>query len=454
MNKRTIELNSAVLLLLIAASIFIIHFLFFRHSFPPVNIDEASFFSPAQSFANRGILASDIHKSFLPGSAEHTYWMPPLYIVLLGGFLKIFGDTVLAAKILSLVLSCGSALALSSLTKDKYGKAIAAGLFLICPFIIITSAFIRVEALAIFITVLAIVAVKKSWSPFWLGIIAGLALMTHPLMLACGAALALTAVRRGFKPFCLFCGAFLITVSPYIWYIFQDVALFKEQMGLQFLRKAKAKITDLKPAYLLQSVPLALLAIFCFYKIKREKELRLFLVTALLLSLAIVLKSNEFNYQVYLIPYVVAAAVLAIKAKRELPVYRYGLPLLLYGFFAVILVSKLAKYHFRTDSQYDEMTGYLAKNKSWNGRHIYVTGGPDISTYLLMNGQDVERQIPVPLAANSHWFDKYDYVVSVTDNENTENAASADTLVPWRTWKKVSFSTSQGAHSMFLFQKQ
>jgi hypothetical protein len=454
MNTRTTGLTIAVIFLVVSIVIFLVHFLFFRHSFPPINIDEGSFFSPAQSLSNKGIMASDIHKSFLPGSAVYTYWMPPLYILLLGGVFEIFGSTVIIAKLVSLLLTCGSALLLSSFAKDRYEKICAAALFLICPFIIITSAFIRVEALAIFLTVMAVIAVRKGWPVYVLGIIAALGIMTHPLMLACGAGLGLTALRRGFKPFVFFTLAFLVTIAPYIWYILQDVELFKEQMTLQFLRKSKAKFLDLKLPYVIQSVPLTLLTLFCLYKTKAPKELRAFLAVSSILALAVVLKSNEFNYQVYLVPYAVAAVVLLLEEKKDTKIYRFGLPLAVYFFFAVVLISKAAKYHFRTDAGYVEMTSYLDNHTSWKGKQVYETGGPDVSTHLFMKGQVVERQIPVPMQLPSNWFDKYDYVIDIKDN--AENVSVGDSLSaqPWEGWKKDSFTTSNGAFTILQYSEK
>jgi len=454
MNNRTTELRIAYLLLLVSAVCFIVHFLFFRHSFPPVNIDEASFFSPAQSLSKKGVLASDIHKSFLPGSATYTFWMPPLYILLLGGVFEVFGSTVIMAKILSLALSIASVVMLLSLAKNKFEKIAAAALFLLCPFIIITSAFIRVEALAIFLTVLAIVAVNKKWSVLLLGVIAGLSVMTHPLMLACGAGLGLTALRRGFKPLIFFTLSFLIIISPYIWYIMQDVELFKDQMSLQFLRKSKAKLFDVKPMYLLQSVPMVLLALFCLYKVKVANEFRLFLAFSIVLALAIVLKSNEFNYQVYLVPYVIAAVVLAMQERKELKLFRWGIPFLLYGFFAVVLLSKLMKYQFRTDASYKELVANLESDKSWNGKHIYETGGPDVATHLLMREQDVERGIPVPMELPQDWFTKYDYVIDVKENISSgDNSNETDTMRPWINWKQTSFTTSDSAYTLTRYNR-
>jgi len=163
-KKQSLEVIVSVCLFVVAVLCFVVHFLFFRYSFPPVNVDEGSFFSPAYSFANHGRLSSDIHQSFLPGSAKYTYWMPPLYLVVLGSFLKMWGATVLNAKLLSFLFTGLSAYLISTLVADRFPKIILGGLLLICPFVIITSAFIRVEALAILLIVLSIVAVKFKWS--------------------------------------------------------------------------------------------------------------------------------------------------------------------------------------------------------------------------------------------------------------------------------------------------
>lgn len=447
------ETTLAFALLALAIAVTVVHFLFFRNSFPPINTDEASFFSPAQSFASKGNLASDVHKSFLPGAGTYTYWMPPLYIVLLGIFFKIFGSTVMAAKVLSILLTCGSALLLASLAKGAYGKISSAALFLICPFVIITSAFIRVEALAIFLTALAIVAVRREWSAWALGVVAALGIMTHPLMLACAAGLGLTSLRKGFKPVLFFALGFALAISPYVWYILQDVNLFKEQMTLQFLRKANAKLLNLKAMYLLQSVPMVLLSLFCLYKTKALNEYRLFLTVSMLLALVIVLRSNEFNYQVYLVPYTVAAVALAMEKRSEAPLFRLAIPLFLFGFFGVLLFSKLVKYKFRTDADFNQLITQLDRNPTWKGKAIFVGGGPDISTHLLMNGENVERQVPVPQPLAPAWFNKYNCVIEVRENGG-ENVYEEDGKPrPWRAWTASVFTTADSAYTLTQYRR-
>ncbi len=457
MKRKTYsETNISFVFLSISILCFIIHFLFYKFSFPPINTDEASFFSPSYSFAKTGILASNIHQSFLPGANKFTYWMPPFYLVLLGTILKLSGATVFNAKILSAVLTCCSAMLISVISKDKFTKICAASLLLICPFIILTSAFIRVEALAILLIVAAITAVKNNSSNYLLGILAGLCVMTHPLLLACCAALALIAARSGLKSFIIFSIVALITISPYIFYILKDVDLFKLQMALQFSRKAQAKITDLKLLYLLQSVPIALVALFCLYKLKQAKELKLFLSAGVILSLIIILKSNEFNYQVYLVPYVIASIGLIMDENKNLLLYRYYMPICLYGFFSVLLIFKFMKYDYLNDKPYKEMISYLNTNRNWKNKNIYAIGGTDVCNFFIVNNQNIERPIPIAISKNTNWFDKYNYVLEVVYNKSKDRNAEENNKEPkpWLEWRnKEVFTTTDGKYSLHLFIK-
>jgi hypothetical protein len=227
-------------------------------------------------------------------------------------------------------------------------------------------------------------------------------------------------------------------------------------MALQLARKARSTFVDLKPMYLLQSVPLVLLAVFCITKAKTAaKELRLFLAVSSLLALAIVLRSNEFNYQVYLVPYSLAALLLVMEQKHEVALFRWVTPLLLYGFFAAVLLSKLVKYNFRADGDFNELISHLDAAPLWKGKAIFVAGGPDISTYLMMKGEAVERQVPVPQAVAPAWFDKYNHVIEVRENGVEENKfEEPDKPRPWRTWKASAYTTMDSAYTITQYARQ
>jgi hypothetical protein len=282
-----------------------------------------------------------------------------------------------------------------------------------------------------------------------MGILAGLGAMTHPLVLSCAAALALYNLRKGLKPLLVFGIAALITVSPYIYYILQDLSSFQDQMAAQMARKIGRDLGSIKAEYLLQTIPSAVLALLLLFRSRMEKELRIFLATGLVLAVLIIIKSMEFNYHVYAIPYVLAALGLSMEEYRTKNLYRYYLPVFFMGLFTVFLFSKASKYEYRDDSTYNQLITYLAQQRGWEGKSIYVTGDPDVSIFFLMHGQQVERQNAVAAGEKGDWFRKFNVVVSVVENDR-ETYRQAD--YAWAQWKPTGrFTTSDGVYTLLLF---
>jgi hypothetical protein len=339
-----------------------------------------------------------------------------------------------------------SAALVFSLSKDRYVRLILVSLLLICPFIIIVSARIRMEALSILLISLSIVSVKRQWPAYITGIIAGLGAMTHPLVYACCAGLALYNLRRGWKPFLLFGITALLVVSPYLYYILQSFEFYKIQMDLQLVRKASTKLTDLKLDYIIQLVPMSLAGFAFLYFTKKEREFRIFLGASLALTVFITLKSSEFNYQVNAVPYILAATGLFLEERKE-RLYRLAVPVLLFTFFLALLGLKARKYNFQTDAEHKQLIGYLSTNKSWEGKRIFVTGDYDVSTHFILNHQNVERKNAVAAIVSNGWTEKYDYVVAVV--EKGKEKQLEDGLF-WRTWdQQTSFTTSNGNYTLY-----
>jgi hypothetical protein len=445
---RTPEGVTAVVFFLIAIISFAVHFAFFRHSFPVNNIDEATFLSPAYNLAVHGTFSTDIHASFLPGADTYTYWMPPLYMFLLGGVLKIFGVSILNAKLFSYLLTLCSAFLLSLLTKDRYVRTILVSLFLICPFIIIISARIRMEALAIVLICLSILAVKRQWPVHLTGALAGLAALTHPMALPCCAAMAFFSLRRGFRPLMIFSMAALVVILPYVFYVLEDFALFKEQMNIQYARKAAATLNKLKLEYILQFVPTSLAALVFLFLCKREREFRIFLSISLILTVILILRSNEFNYQVYTIPYLIAAIGLFLEERSEI-LYRRAVPAFFFIFFVGMLILKADKNNnFQRDNIYYQLTGYLNKHKNWSGKTIYVTGPYDLSTYLMVKHQKVER-VNVVNKASPGWHEKFNYVIAIVEKKGPKKSQKKGYEF-WKHWEhQKAFTTSDGRYTLY-----
>lgn len=449
----TIALPIAATFFLIAVGFFLAHLLSFRFSMPPQSTDEGSFFSPAQDLAENGSFASPVHADFLPGASRYTYWMPPLFMLVLAGVFKVFGATVLNAKLLTFVLVSISAFLITRLSNDLYTKISLAGLYLVCPYIITASAFIRMEGLALLLVTITILAVKFQARAHWMGILAGLMTLTHPMLMACSVALAIHVLRRNFRSFLIFGFVALALLSPYVLYVLQDPAVYKAQMDLQLARKAGKRLSDLKPDYVLQSLPISLIALFVLYKLRKATELRLFLAIALILTLALVLKSSEFNYQVYVMPFVIAAAGLAMDEYEDNPIYRFVLPLFIYGVFTVLLVARMAKYKFRTDKPYKEIATYLDGHRGWEGKNIFVDGKVGITTFLMENHQKVVARNAVANIINENAIQQYNYVIEITDNLNKEGDHPIREA-PWRNWtNKDAYTTTDGTLTLHIFDR-
>jgi hypothetical protein len=211
-------------------------------------------------------------------------------------------------------------------------------------------------------------------------------------------------------------------------------------------------LSKLNLEYILQFVPTSMVALMFLYLSKKERELRNFLYISLPLTVILILKSNEFNYQVYTIPYLLAAVGLFLEEKKE-KLYRLGVPTLFFTFFMIMLILKGDKNNnFQDDSTYYQLTGYLSKNKDWLGKTIFVKGSYDMSTYFLVNHQKVET-INVVNEASPGWYKKFNYVIHVIKNKDGRKHWMAEDEF-WKDWQhKRSFTTSDGRYSLYVAVK-
>jgi hypothetical protein len=193
-------------------------------------------------------------------------------------------------------------------------------------------------------------------------------------------------------------------------------------------------------------------ALMFLYLSKKEQELRIFLYISLTLTVILILKSNEFNYQVYTIPCLLAAVGLFLEEKKE-KLYRLVVPTLFFTFFLIMLVLKGDKNNnFQDDSTYYQLTGYLSENNGWFGKTIFVTGSYDMSTYFLVNHQKVER-INVVNESSPDWYKKFDYVIRVVEKKSGKKQWMGKNQF-WKDWQQQrSFTTSDGRYTLYTARK-
>lgn len=89
---------------------------------PLVWSDEAIYMDLAHNLIHEGRLGVDLWQGLLPGVEQYAGWNPPLYFLLLSGWLGITGFSLLALRGLSLLLWFISLYAVSKFTRKLWGK--------------------------------------------------------------------------------------------------------------------------------------------------------------------------------------------------------------------------------------------------------------------------------------------------------------------------------------------
>ncbi|QKZ11180.1 glycosyltransferase family 39 protein [Spirosoma sp. KUDC1026] len=439
----------------LSVSLYVIHFLKFRFSFPLITPDEASFLSPAYDLAHKGVFSTSIHSQFLPGAAQYTYWMPPLFMLVLAGYSQIIGFSFLKAKLFAFVCFLVAGLLLSRVAKNKSTKLWTLSLWFCCPFVLMASTTIRMESVGILVTCLTIYCLRKECSAIILGVLTGSTILIHPIFLACGAAISLVVLlRKDWRQLALFGLAVLVIISPYLWYISQDISVFGEQMQLQFHRKASKPLVTIETSYLIQFVPISLLAFWLLFRLKARSELRTFLIFGLLFVDILVLKSQEFNYHLNVVPYVIASLALYVDEQPARQWFRFPLFPAVMGFFLLLLVQKGAKLRFVNDDVIYELVNVLNQNHtSWKNKSIFVTGSTDLSGFLLLQGQRVERINAVYRLPDSRWPDTYNCVVELTNARIPEDHTDNPSALFWSRWKKSSsYHSKDGQFTLSIYE--
>ena len=386
---------------LIAAAVYGVALL--RHD-PAPWPDEALFANPAVSLLRHGHLGTDVMAGYLPHIAERTYWMPPLYFVVLAPWFAVFGVGLGAMRAFSLVAA-------------RVGR-------------------MDVLALALALAAVERLLAARTGAPraaFAAGLLAALATTTHPLA---GAALAVVgadlSLRRDVPSLRAAAKGAAAPLGLWGLYIFRDPSSFVAQFGAQLARKAsrhpwsfasmRSSLTMNLDQYRDASNPsvvdphAAAVALWCVGTVGlvwgalRSPSLRPVLALHAALGLA-VLTSMEMWYPVYVLPTVAlgAAALLADVTVRG--ARRTVVAVVVLGVGATFGVRSLTRQQallerwseLGTDGDYDAFctrVGALIPR----GATVFVSVLPDVTLGLL--GRDdlrlrtfVPEGLPVAPAA-------------------------------------------------------
>lgn len=442
---------------------------------PVVWPDEALFSSPALSLLRHGHLGTDVMAPYLPGIATRTYWMPPLYFVLLAGVFAVVGPGVFAMRSFT-ALTAAAALATTwrlgrRMGLDRAAACVPVALLAVDGVFLRAARLGRMDMLALALTLatweraLALRTCARQRDGVLAGLFAGLAVLAHPLGVVAPAALAaqLAWTPPGERRRDL---AWLSTglVGPLAaWgaYILRDPASFVAQYGAQLARKSGRHPWSL--AYLARSLEFnldqyrdastpvgvvphhaaawlwALGTAGLAWGARRHPTVRLLLAAHLLTGLA-VLVSTEMWYPVFVLPTVaLGVGVLFSRGLVTLPMRHASL-----GVLAALCVWFAGQNLARQEALRVRWTdpGAATDYRAWSARvgaliprgaTVFVSVFPDV-TPGLVGREDLRFRtfvpdgLPVPPEVVRRGFDEADYVVIGPSSPGT----IADVLAPQR----------------------
>ncbi|HJP29335.1 MAG TPA: glycosyltransferase family 39 protein [Candidatus Latescibacteria bacterium] len=279
----------------------------------PVNPDESLCASIAWSLWSEGRLATTLLQGALPGIEHSVYWTPPLYYLVLAGWMGLFGPGLLAVRSLSLILGLVLIVVLWQRHRSVGVTAwTSCALVLFDPSLQGAASMARMDMLAITLTAGSLTWLEVGRDErryLGVGALAAAAILTHPLGAAAMAAAGLTSLLRGRRLVLLFLAGSVPLLLAWGVYIALDVDTFVAQMQLQLAVKsgrAQSPLGNLQRLAEL-SGPLAPVLAVAFVGglaglIAGWRELLPWLIGAVCLA-PLALFSGELVYPAYMAPF-------------------------------------------------------------------------------------------------------------------------------------------------------
>ncbi len=212
--------------------------------------DEPGFVDPAATFARQGFLGTSLYLGQLPGMERHVYWQPPIYFVSLGLWFKAFGVGLVQARLFSVLCGLVIVVCVYRLARLWASPRQSLGVSALCALSVWVGEGARVARMdalcAAFVLLCAayyLQALRRTARPAaysLAGVLAGLALLTHPLGIVAIVAVLLHMAwrRRRGAEFAAVLAPLFLCLLGWLAYIGQDVGAFRAQMEAQAARRA------------------------------------------------------------------------------------------------------------------------------------------------------------------------------------------------------------------------
>lgn len=417
---------------------------------PRIWPDEAYLADIAGNIFKSNTWGTNLWGNLIFGAQNHVYWYPPLYLLSLAGFLKIFGDSILSQRIFSIIIG-GAFLCIFYI----FGKSVNANYRPFIRNLIIFSSLIlliaditfqkgtrmgRPEILVLFFITMGLylfLSVFDKTKPgknsiyFLSGLFMGLAFITHLLSgLFFIAILSIILIREkssvlnSKRNIYLFLG-FIIPFILWIIFIFPNYYPLLKQFSLQ-RHYHKLVISHVEAIFKYGSInekilyilyiTLSLLALG--WSITKKNLKYLLLVFILLLSWFICIFGKLEWYSIYLLPFIyflsIGISYDFIKSKKWLRRIAGVTVVIALAYLAIANInSSIQSYNINSAHKQDyenlgkEITAIIPQGKS-----VYLSSTPDLY-FVLRDKYTLYQFPPLPPKVNEYLslLDRTDYIV-------------------------------------------
>lgn len=401
----------------------------------PVWPDEAFFVDSVKTLATTGRLATNIFGNTIPGMKQNALWNPPLYFYALAGWIKVFGSSIEAVRMLSVVLSVfalGVFFTIAKFLFKNFYLALFGTLFLAFDLHFSESSrMARMEMLTFLFLLLSLLvflqAEKRENTKLFLlaGILAGIATLVHPLGFIAPAVLTLDSLIGYILCKEKFSKALLIIVpvgiANLIWLLsIKDyLNILFIQYGLQFARKSLAPpfavaLFETNPFWRIIFVLYILLVLVQINQtIKRRNKLNVFLLVGFFVSTAVFMWGKEMWYLLYFQPFMTLIILSLLKnyKKLESKIVSLGVFLsagVIFLFNPYLFISQLI-----LPGDYHAFTKQIIQSLPKHG-DIFIASIPD-PYFDLQSNKNLKfyeaLTVPVPKKAYKKLLDSSDYIV-------------------------------------------
>lgn len=375
--------------------------------YPAPGGDEPGFVEVAYNLLTRGTTGTSAYEGLLPGAERQVSWQPPLYFVALAAWMAVTGTDLASIRFFSALAALGvvlSAYVLARRHAPTRAALLGASLLAVSHWLTTRGRIARMDALCILLTVLTILLWQRAQDNrtrtyvIASGIVAALALLTHPLGAIAMTVLLLDlfvdkriAALRDWRTW-YFLGGFLCTLTVAAALAAPAYEPLRAQVALQLVRKQSLG-SYWSQFWIAKTHGVTLTVALCgstWMVLTRSREARL-PALAFGVSFAAATTGREIGYFAYFFPFACVSLAILIGHRPLRGFTGVALSLSLVN-ESGMLAYDVYRYGHR---DYSEVTNVVHAT-ILPGQSVFL-GHPDVSPYFALLGRNrVRIAVPTP----------------------------------------------------------